>query len=167
MSEPDIKNPGATAIATGASRIEETSKTLQGHATLKRPDVSISKNIPDDIKRASRAFGYALWLNSTDHWLGFKTILQARLSPSERAALAFVALKSLDPDDAVATADAALPVGMCAPVAPVFNHMDEAAFWADTAEPEALDAYCLASFNRMAPGRQAAFMDFVKGRAAA
>jgi hypothetical protein len=45
--------------------------------------------------------------------------------------------------------------------------MDQAVFWADMAEADELDAYCLASFNRMAPQRQAAFLGFIQGRAAA
>jgi hypothetical protein len=52
-------------------------------------------------------------------------------------------------------------------MAPLFNYMDQAAFWADMATPDELDAYALASFNRMAPQRQAAFLGFVQGRAAA
>lgn len=53
------------------------------------------------------------------------------------------------------------------PQAPLFNHMDQAAFWADMAEPVELDAYCLASFNRMHPARQSAFLAFVqRGQAA-
>jgi hypothetical protein len=35
------------------------------------------------------------------------------------------------------------------------------------AEPEALDAFCLASFNAMPVPRKAAFLEFVQGRAAA
>ena len=53
------------------------------------------------------------------------------------------------------------------PQAPLFNHMDQAAFWADMAEPDELDAYCLASFNRMHPARQSAFLAFVQRKAAA
>jgi hypothetical protein len=94
-------------------------------------------------------------------------ILRARLSDRQRAALAFMALKSLDQDDATLTTETALSGGAGQPMAPLFNYMDQAVFWADMAEADALDAYCLASFNRMAPQRQAAFLGFIQGRAAA
>jgi hypothetical protein len=45
--------------------------------------------------------------------------------------------------------------------------MDDAAFWADMAEPGELEAYCLASFKRMIPARQMDFLAFVQRRAAA
>jgi hypothetical protein len=53
------------------------------------------------------------------------------------------------------------------PLPPLVNYMNEASFWADRAAPTELDAYCLATFNRMAPDRQAAFLDFIQRRAAA
>ncbi len=53
------------------------------------------------------------------------------------------------------------------PISYLFSVMDEAAFWADMAAPEELDAYCLASFQRMRPERQKAFLEFVQGGTAA
>ena len=47
------------------------------------------------------------------------------------------------------------------------GNMDEAQFQASLASPVELEAYCLASFRQMAPHRQAAFLRFVQGRAAA
>jgi len=67
--------------------------------------MSISKQIPDHIKRVSRCVGYAIWLGN---WSGLSLILRARLEPQERAALAFMALRSLDHETACMTADAAL-----------------------------------------------------------
>ncbi|MEG3663074.1 hypothetical protein [Celeribacter halophilus] len=129
--------------------------------------MSVSQNIPDNIKRAARSVGYALWLDSEDEWCGLPVILRARLDERQRAALAFMALKSLDRDKAMQTAEAALHTGAGSPQAPLFGVMDQAAFWADMAEPEELEAYCLASFNAMQRPRQAAFLDFVRGRAVA
>ncbi|MBZ0129915.1 MAG: hypothetical protein K8F59_12435 [Rhodobacteraceae bacterium] len=129
--------------------------------------MSIAKHIPDNIKRVSRSVGYALWLNTSADWFSLPVILRARLDARQRAALAFMALRSLDREDAVLTAEMALSGGAGQPITPLFNHMDEAAFWADMAEPEELEAYCLASFNAMPRGRQAAFLDFVQGRQAA
>ena len=123
------------------------------------------------IDSVSRSLGYCLHLDDLDAWLGFAVILRARLSATERAALAYVALKALPMQDANAVAGAALgnamPTAAGQPVAPLFNYMDEAAFWADMAEPDEREAYCLAGFKAMPFERQAAFLDFVQGRQAA
>jgi hypothetical protein len=94
-------------------------------------------------------------------------MLVARLTIKERVALAFMALKALDRDDATMTAEAALCAGAEQPQAPLFGFMDQAAFWADMAEPDELEAYCLASFKAMTSGKQAAFLGYVQGRQAA
>ena len=129
--------------------------------------MSIAKNIPDNIKRVARSVGYALYLDNADDWHGLPVILRDHLSVKDRASLAFMALRSLDRDDAAMVCDAVLPVGAGQPIAPLFNHMDEAAFWADMAAPEELEAYCLATFKAMPRPRQAAFLDFVQRRQAA
>ncbi len=59
-------------------------------------------------KRASRMLGYALTLGSEAAWRQFCFVINVRLSPAERAALAFAALSSLDEDHAQQTAEAAL-----------------------------------------------------------
>jgi len=123
------------------------------------------------IDSVSRSLGYCLLLDDLGAWLGFSAILRARLSTTERAALAYVALKALQPENAQAVAEAALggamPSAAGQPIAPLFNHMDEAAFWADMASPDEREAYCLASFKAMPYERQSAFLDFVQGRLAA
>jgi hypothetical protein len=129
--------------------------------------VSVAQPIPDNIKRVSRALGDTLLLDHPYDWFGLSIILRARLTARQRAALAYAALLSQDDEDARLTAETALSEGAGQPIAPLFNHMDESAFWADMATPDELDAYALASFNRMAPQRQAAFLGFVQGRAAA
>jgi hypothetical protein len=126
--------------------------------------MSIAQHIPDNLKRVSRSIGYAAWLDTSDDWHGLPVILRARLDARQRAALAFMALKSLDRVDAVQVAESALAEGAGQPIAPLFNAMDEAAFWADMAAPDELEAYCLASFNAMPAPRKAAFLDFVQGR---
>lgn len=45
--------------------------------------------------------------------------------------------------------------------------MEEAGFWADRASRAELKAYCLASFQRMPPVDQAAFLGYVQQREAA
>lgn len=129
--------------------------------------MSIARHIPNDIKRVSKSVGYALWLDNADDWFNLPVILRARLHARQRAALAFMALKSLDREGALLTAEAALSDGSGQPIVPLFNHMDEAAFWADIASDGELKAYALACFTRLSPGNQAAFLDYVQGKAAA
>ena len=104
--------------------------------------------------------------NTTEAWFGLIPIIQSNLDEPERVKLAWISLKTVDPDNA---AKVVATFQQCAgmPIAPLFNHMDEAAFWSDMASSEELEAYCLASFTKMPRGRQAAFLDFVQGRAAA
>jgi hypothetical protein len=128
---------------------------------------TLSKYMPDAYKRVARTVGYSLHLADADAWHGLTVVLTARLTQKERAAMAWAVLRSLTPDQVVAVAETVLPEGSSAPIAPLFNHMDEAAFWADMAEPEALEAYCLASFNAMPAPRKSAFLEFVQGRAVA
>ncbi|MFD1193344.1 hypothetical protein ACFQ3C_01500 [Seohaeicola saemankumensis] len=119
-------------------------------------------------KAATRSLGYALTLGDEASWRGLIIVLMSRLTIEERAALAFSTLRSMGPDEAAMTAKAALEeatAGM--PIAAFDGVISEAAFWADLADPDELDAYCLACFNRMAPARQAAFLSFVQRRAVA
>ncbi len=137
----------------------------------RRASSTLARSMPPRIKRVSRSLGYCLLLDDLDAWLRLPAILQTRLSPPERAALAYVALKALAPHDAESVAVAALgavsvpPSGQ--PIAPLLSCMDEAAFWADLATPDEREAYCLASFKAMPYERQCAFLDFVNGRQAA
>lgn len=51
---------------------------------------------------------------------------------------------------------------------PAFGQiMAEANFWAEQASRAELKAYCAASFSRLSPGDQAAFLSFAQQRAAA
>lgn len=54
----------------------------------------------------SRMLGYCLTLGNDAAWTGFSAVAAARLSETERAALAFAALNSLTPDHAEMTATA-------------------------------------------------------------
>ena len=128
---------------------------------------TLSKYMPDAYKRVARTLGYSLLLTDADAWHGLTVVLTARLTLQEKIAMAWAVLRSLTPEQIVDVVQTVLPEGVGSPIAPLFNHMDEAVFWADMAAPDELDAYCLASFNRMAPARQSAFLGFVLGRQAA
>lgn len=70
--------------------------------------MSASKHIPKHIKRVSRSLGYTLILENEAAWDGFTTILRARLTERERAALAYSVLNSMDPDNAYMAASVVL-----------------------------------------------------------
>ena len=119
-------------------------------------------------KSVARSLSYSLTLGDELGWSSFTAVALLRLDDGERAALLFAALQATNPNHIQLTLEAALGCsGASMPIAPLLSHMDEAAFWADMAVPEELDAYCLASFNRMSPARKAAFLSHLQGRQAA
>ena len=59
-------------------------------------------------KSAARMLGYALTLGTEANWAVFSALIFARLTATERAALAYAALNALDDPDAFMTAEAAL-----------------------------------------------------------
>ena len=128
---------------------------------------SFSKLMKPQHLSATRMLGYVLTLETPDAWWSLAQVLATRLTVQERGSLAFMALMSLERDDALMTAEAALCQGAGQPQAPLLDYMDQAAFWADMAEPDELAAYCLASFNAMPRGMRSAFLDHVQGRQAA
>lgn len=115
---------------------------------------------------ATRMMGFALVLHDFERWEAASAVWQARLSPDERAALSWAALRCLDPDDARAVSEAVLG-GAGAPLPPFGNVVRDAAFWAGRADPQEIDAYALAATQAMASGRRAAFLEYLAGRAAA
>lgn len=122
----------------------------------------LRKHIPDAFRRVAKTVGYALMLGDAEAWHGLTAVLKARLTPVQRAAMAWAVLRSLPADQARAVALTVLPSRQ--PIAPLFNHADEAATWAAMAEQEELDAYALACFRRMSAAKQAMFADFVAGK---
>lgn len=129
---------------------------------------AMSEFIKPAHKSVARSIGYALTTGDCDGWGMFTAVVSLRLDDAERAGMTYAALRSLHPYHVEDTLEAALGrSGAGMPQAPLINHMDQAVFWADMAEADELDAYCLASFNRMAPQRQSAFLGSVRGRAAA
>lgn len=70
--------------------------------------MTISQHIPAPIKRVSRSLGFALWLGDFSAWNSLTTILRLRLSEEQRAALAYAALRSLDPEHAEIVAGGAI-----------------------------------------------------------
>lgn len=78
------------------------------------------------------------------------------------------AVLDCDRDDRLPFLEAILE-GMRAgmPIAPFGTIMAEANFWSELASRAELKAYCAASFARLSPDDQAAFLSFARQRAAA
>ena len=112
-------------------------------------------------KKAARLLGYALILGDFDSWEAASAIWQARLTDTERAALAWAAMRSLDEDHAREVAYTVIQ-GAGAPLPPFISPMDEASFWADIASESELKAYALACFNRLSKRDQRAFLSHVR-----
>ena len=122
---------------------------------------SFSKLIKRPHLGSTRMLGYALTLQDYDAWEGASAVWQARLTETERAALAWAALRSLDEDHAREVAYTVIQ-GAGAPLPPFISPMDEASFWADIASESELKAYALACFNRLSKRDQRAFLSHVR-----
>jgi len=134
------------------------------------PTSAMSRWASPKHKAAERSFGYALTLGDAMAWHGFAVVLLSRLSLKERVSLAYAVLLTIDQSDYPLIVEAVTgnaDCGIGAPIPAFDSVMAEASFWADMAQPFELDAYALASFNRMAPSRQSAFLVFIKERAVA
>ncbi|MGR3624873.1 MAG: hypothetical protein ACU0A0_01135 [Limimaricola sp.] len=109
--------------------------------------------------------GYTLTLGDFDAWDGFTQFLIAKLKPVERGALAWAALRSLEPEHAEATAETVLG-GAEGPYPPFLDPMRDARFWASLASRRVRKAYALAAFESLSAKDQAAFLDHVTDRRA-
>ena len=112
----------------------------------------MAKYARDAHKRAARMLGYALTLGDSLGWQGFRKVISARLTETERAGLAFAALSSLPEDSAASVIEASMG-GAGMPLPPLIEPMGDADFWADMASAHELEAYCWAAFQRMRPHR--------------
>lgn len=137
--------------------------TIQTPITKSR--LNLSRYISDDHKRAAKVLGFALTLGTFDAWRSAGVTWVTSLSKRECAGLAYTALRALDPEDAQTVATSVLGDGPAgAPIASLDDHIEDAALWTGLADPDELEAYCLACFEAMPAGRQAAFLEFVQGR---
>lgn len=144
---------------TGQNTPLENKAEKPALSNAKKPS-SLGRFMKPEHKRTSRMLGYCLTLGTADAWSGFSFVAAARLSVSERAALAFSALNSLDLEHAEMTAAASIAAAG-APLAPALGGMDDARLWASYASRSELKAYALASFEAMSAKDQAAFFRHV------
>lgn len=70
--------------------------------------MSTSQHFPHNISTVTRCIGYAARLDTTDAWLCLPVVLSARLRAHQRAALAYAALRTLNPDHADMIAELAI-----------------------------------------------------------
>jgi len=161
---PAKENAAPVGAGHGVNDLENGSHRPAKH-TLARGQSAMSKYAKDAHKRSARMLGYALTMGDSLGWQGFRKVISARLTETERAGLAFAALSSLPEESALKVVEAVLE-GAGMPLPPLLDPMGEADLWADMANPAELDAYCWAAFRRMRPHRQHAFLDFISGRAA-
>jgi hypothetical protein len=123
-------------------------------------------------KAAARMVLDTLHLASQDglqpFW-GLAVVLRGKLTASERQSLAWAALMACDDDEAAGIAEAVLEPSPGAgwPLPPLFDAVDEAAFWAGHASGEDLRAYLLTCFRALSARDRAEFLSFAQGRAAA
>ena len=134
---------------------------MAAHETFARHRPAMAEFAKDRHKRAAKALGYALTLDSESGWHALSMILTARLSREERAALAFAALCSLDDDAGRITADFAIAEDAGPPLGGLADVVQDAQLWASVSSPRELDAYAVACVRAMRPDRRRAFSRFV------
>ena len=95
-----MKNPGATAIASGAKDVVEAGQ-LRAKNTPTTSKNAMSKWAKPAHKRVARAIGYVLTLGfSGDRAAGLATIFATLLTDEEKAGLAYAALRSMEDQNA-------------------------------------------------------------------
>ena len=99
-------------------------------------------------------------------WSAAVPVLQDSLDCERRMALAITAMAACNPDD-LGEIVTAISGGASSPVPPFESVMSEALFWTDLASRDELKAYAVATYLRMQPCDQSAFLAWTDQRAAA
>ncbi|KPN62097.1 hypothetical protein AKJ29_07375 [Aliiroseovarius crassostreae] len=108
-------------------------------------------------KRMSRMMGYTLTLGGYDAWEGFSLVAMARMTPEERAALAWAAMRSLDtPEQAELVAESVLKPADY-PLPTFLSPLADARWHASLATTKERKAYALAHYEALSPREQMAF----------
>ncbi len=115
---------------------------------------------------AMRATYHAIEADSDHVWPDVAAMWTRCLSTETRAKLALTALGACDDDHAQNIARHILG-GAGVPDAAFQSYRKEAEDWVRFAAPDERDAYCLTIFQAMPAHRQANFLGYVQGRAAA
>jgi hypothetical protein len=107
-----------------------------------------------------------LTAGSHSAWDNTSAIWSARLTNEERAALAWAALKALEPWQAEEVARSVLGDNG-PPLPPFLDALGDAQWWADTASPAELRAYAFAAYQRLPRLQQLDFLIWAKDEVAA
>lgn len=113
-----------------------------------------------DHKRIERALGYSLTLGDFKAWTKFSLLASVRLTPVERAGLAWAALRALEPEQAESVALGVLHRAG-PPHVPFEAPMTEARAWTDYASEEERKAYLMATWESLPHDSQMAFLRFL------
>ena len=119
-----------------------------------------------DHRRAVFAILDLLTEEDPEGWAAARFVWMRRLTIRETAMAAWSLLRSLPREERLMVADHADAVpegGTGRPIPPLDDAMDEAALWADWADPDERLAYLLAIFNRLSAGERAAFLTYAEG----
>lgn len=162
---PELRS-GGNALLGPPRQLHRPDARFAGGGVMSRKS-AMSLYAKPEHKRMAKALGYALTLGDGHTWEGFSALAMARLDEKERVSLAWAAMMALDPDHVEPVASAVLD-GAGIPLPSFFAKvMDDAAWWAGQASDDEIEAYCLATFTAMPGHRQAAFLEYVQGKAAA
>ena len=143
---------------------QESKKNKDAAGARNHPHITQSSHFKPGHKAVARTLVYALTVGDADSFAALSDVIAMRLHREECVGVAWAANKALEADDADRLFDCA---GAGMPGLPMDDKIEEAAFWADMAEPAELRAYCLASFKRMLPQDQADFLTHILERRAA
>lgn len=146
----------------------ETPFVLTENLEKKKPATAATVNGSDSNETANNSQGQHTLSDNRYQILIWAKAMICGLSKLRRVTLAFAILNTLDRNDRAAIVSHCQETDAVGSPLPTFwKPMPDANFWADLATKPELEAYALASFNRMSPRRQSAFLEFVQGRAAA
>lgn len=125
------------------------------------------KFLSERHRSAARAICYGLTSNTTDNWFKVSRILHFRLSPEERAVLAYMCLRSLEADQRskIYHTLEGLEERLGFPVPGVIDEIaDEADFWATNSSKEERRAYISAIIRHISDDDRKVVANFIMGR---
>lgn len=154
---PETADPAAPASAHGANSRAPTPPSYRSKTAR-----TIWRGAKPGHRRFTVAALALLVADEPRLWAGLPLVLRARLTESERASLAWGALRAL-PDEArqMVYAAAAEPrIGP--PKPPLLGLADEAASWAEWASRDECRVYALAAARAMAPADRAWLLETLR-----
>lgn len=125
------------------------------------------KFLAERHRSAARAICYGLASNTTDNWFKVSRVLHGRLSPEERAVLAYVSLRTLEADQRAKIYHTleGLEERFGFPVPGVIDEIaDEADWWATNSNVEERRAYLSAIIRHISDDDKQIVANFIKGR---